>query len=71
MDAPNSSSISGSRGGHTEEASKSFSKKEATRTGEHHNSSSSTESITTFSSEDNDSDEKELSPQNAGLVRNK
>ncbi|KAK8357565.1 hypothetical protein V6Z11_A05G428400 [Gossypium hirsutum] len=65
VDAPNNSSISRSRGGHTEEANKSFLKKEATRMGEHHNSSSSTEPVTTFSSEDNDSDEEELSPQNA------
>ncbi|MBA0697393.1 hypothetical protein Goari_020934, partial [Gossypium aridum] len=54
-----------SRGGHTEEANKSFLKKEATRTGEHHNSSSSTDPVTTFSSEDNDNDEEELSLQNA------
>ncbi|KAE8669509.1 hypothetical protein F3Y22_tig00112231pilonHSYRG00116 [Hibiscus syriacus] len=62
LNAPN---ISQSSRGHTE-VNKPIFKKEAPMTRERHNPSSSTKSVTTFTSDVEDSDEEVLSAQNAG-----
>ncbi|KAK9011816.1 hypothetical protein V6N11_039896 [Hibiscus sabdariffa] len=62
VNAPN---ISRSSGGHTEEVNKPILKKEAPMIGEQHNPSSSTKSVTSFTSDVEDSGEEELSAQNA------